>query len=627
MEARISSAAFIFALVLIPVSLPAQTCGDGIVESGEACDDGGAVNGDGCSAYCETERLQTGRQRSCINRLGKAAAKLASLQAKEVAGCIKDAGSGLGADPAGCMVADLGGKIARAKEKVTRTAMRSCPELPDFVSAAAAAIKREAVAQELALATDVFGDDLGASLSGFLAGCSASTPPRSLRDCARCPASAARDFGAVLGAKFDGFRRCKKRGLKTGHVDSRARLEQCFEDIKADPRGKSARAAARLARHVTRKCGLDISAAFPGACRDSVSAGALAQCVATLADCRVCLMVNAADGLGVDCDAFDDGAVNASCVAEGDPGVSLCSQPQAGQVVLPADEGVHYEDLEWWYWTGHLRAADGRWFGFEQVFFLAPTVAGMFQMAHHSITDVAGKTFNYAVGVGPWDGVEPANGFAFAVDGLTAAGYDGVDLIHGELPGGTLDLELHATKRPVLQHGDGYFDYPMGGFTYYYSRERMAAAGTLVLAGESIEVTGTGWFDHQWGGLSGVTGAGWDWFALQLDDDREVMAAQVHDDAGPVLVGGSLTDANCNTQELHAGQVVIAPQGQWISPRTGCTYPMGWDLDIDGMRLSVVPVLDNQELVSPVSTYWEGAAEVRGDATGRAYVELVGYCP
>jgi len=31
--------------------------------------------------------------------------------------------------------------------------------------------------------------------------------------------------------------------------------------------------------------------------------------------------------------------------------------------------------------------------------------------------------------------------------------------------------------------------------------------------------------------------------------------------------------------------------------------------------------------LSPVNKYWEGAALVSGDTSGRAYVELVGYCP
>jgi len=35
------------------------SCGDGIVQAGEACDDGNTASGDGCSATCTTEQSQT----------------------------------------------------------------------------------------------------------------------------------------------------------------------------------------------------------------------------------------------------------------------------------------------------------------------------------------------------------------------------------------------------------------------------------------------------------------------------------------------------------------------------------------------------------------------------------------
>src|SRR5204863_555449 len=34
---------------------PTNTCGNSVVESGEACDDGGVVDGNGCSATCTVE--------------------------------------------------------------------------------------------------------------------------------------------------------------------------------------------------------------------------------------------------------------------------------------------------------------------------------------------------------------------------------------------------------------------------------------------------------------------------------------------------------------------------------------------------------------------------------------------
>lgn len=41
---------------MTPVTPPDPVCGNGVVETGERCDDGGTAAGDGCSATCQTEQ-------------------------------------------------------------------------------------------------------------------------------------------------------------------------------------------------------------------------------------------------------------------------------------------------------------------------------------------------------------------------------------------------------------------------------------------------------------------------------------------------------------------------------------------------------------------------------------------
>lgn len=49
------------ALLTAPKAWAVHTqCGDGVVDSGEGCDDGNRVNGDGCSATCKPEMLACG---------------------------------------------------------------------------------------------------------------------------------------------------------------------------------------------------------------------------------------------------------------------------------------------------------------------------------------------------------------------------------------------------------------------------------------------------------------------------------------------------------------------------------------------------------------------------------------
>jgi predicted secreted hydrolase len=220
-----------------------------------------------------------------------------------------------------------------------------------------------------------------------------------------------------------------------------------------------------------------------------------------------------------------------------------------------------------------------------------------------------------------------ASGFDFSWGNSSARGGNGSDHLHGEVDGDAFDLQLTSSKSPVLQHDQGYTAYPWGGYTYYYSRERLAATGTVTLGGAALPVTGTAWFDHQWGDMTSIVRLGWDWFALQLDDQSEIMLFVVRDPSRPALIGGSLSRSDGTSSPIPADDVAVTTIGQWTSPHSGCTYPSGWNLQIGGRSFTVTPALPDQELSTATPAYWEGACEVTGAVTGRAYVELTGYCP
>ena len=72
----------------------------------------------------------------------------------------------------------------------------------------------------------------------------------------------------------------------------------------------------------------------------------------------------------------------------------------------------------------------------------------------------------------------------------------------------------------------------------------MDATGSLTLGDETFDVTGTAWFDHQWGDFIAVGGGGWDWFAINLDDGTDLMLSLNRDiDGSYPLVYGTLVDA------------------------------------------------------------------------------------
>ncbi len=305
----------------------AASCGDGHLHSGvEACDDGNTTNGDTCSGYCEIESTQTEGQQRCINALNKAAATLTKVQGKTDARCIKHAGKGKESDPQTCLWADRKGKVIRFQLKVARAQARSCIEFPDFGQADADLIARAVLAAELSLARDVFGADLNTALLAMDYDKAA----------ARSQAGVARAYEKIVSARLDAFVRCKKAGLASGQIDSGAALAECFDEISADPKGRVAKARAKVAKHVTNKWrGSSLIETFTGRCVTAADGGEFAQCIGQMADCRACQMLNAIDGLSHSCDAFDDGVLNGSCWKRTPPVTGACPPPIVPGLCVP----------------------------------------------------------------------------------------------------------------------------------------------------------------------------------------------------------------------------------------------------------------------------------------------------
>jgi predicted secreted hydrolase len=307
-------------------------------------------------------------------------------------------------------------------------------------------------------------------------------------------------------------------------------------------------------------------------------------------------------------------------------GAETASALTGDRVQFPRDDGAHQSLIEWWYWAGHLRTGSNRWFGFELVFFELRPFGITLQVTHHAIADIQDRSFHFRIERDRKTEHVPIQAINLSHAGFWAKGADGRDSLHGEVEEYRLDLVLESLKAPVLQHDRGYIDYDFGGSTHYYSRERMDARGTLRIVDQELAVTGSAWFDHQWGDMGNVFEQSWDWFGIQLDDDREIMAFRMRVGGKEKLRGGSYSPAGGQSIRLKPDEIAITPQGTWKSPHSGCVYPRQWLLRIKDQDLLLAPVIEDQELWSSFPRYWEGTAEVSGSATGRAFIEMNNYC-
>lgn len=319
-------------------------------------------------------------------------------------------------------------------------------------------------------------------------------------------------------------------------------------------------------------------------------------------------------------------------------------------VELPADDAfLPDEPVQWWYWTGNLETEQGREFGIEVVFFafspfvivndavINTSLIDKDQLIQAAITDVEDNSFHFNNFLRNRTLPEKLEGqfnlSSGEEDHITAVGGNGSDVLHAEIDDYVFDLKLEAHKDPVIHYDGGAYNYNTGGYTYYYSRKTMKTTGTVSIKGETYKVTGSTWFDRQYGDLYQAIDKGWQWFAIELDNDTQIMVYDINGDTERLESFASITNVDGETTILGPDEFTVTVLDNWVSSNTGCTYPSGWKLNIADKEWFVEPMVKDQELQAKENwfgpIYWEGASRVSDRnqaAVGKAYVELNGYC-
>jgi len=327
------------------------------------------------------------------------------------------------------------------------------------------------------------------------------------------------------------------------------------------------------------------------------------------------------------------------------------------QFGFPEDHGPHPRfRTEWWYLTGNLTTKEGKGFGYqftifrtaltrEQVQRPSAWASNQIYMAHLAVTDIDGNKFYYderfsrggnrlagaqasplRIWLEDWEmrQSEPTVAYDLPVLKVEAKGENaGIDLV------------LKALKPFVLQGEAGLSQNgpEAGDASYYYSYTRLGTRGTITVNGKDWAVSGTSWMDREWS-TSALSSdqIGWDWFALQLDDNTELMYYQMRKKSGApdVFSKGILVHKDGSEASFARDDVILSVTDTWVSP-SGAVYPSGWRLKVPGKGIdfAIVPALRDQLLDVSID-YWEGSVTIEGSrdgskVLGRGYVELTGY--
>jgi predicted secreted hydrolase len=190
------------------------------------------------------------------------------------------------------------------------------------------------------------------------------------------------------------------------------------------------------------------------------------------------------------------------------------------------------------------------------------------------------------------------------------------------------DLTLTQEGPPFIVWGFGALPVPetlglhLQTKNYYYSLTRLHASGTITLDGETLDVTGVTWMDHEYGAFTAPGGKRVTWVLQDMQLDSGVHISNFSLPA-PVL---NQRSASFATVQKPDGTTFISmtwttPLAKWVSPITGKTYftRLLVELpDFNQASITITSLIDSQEFPVNAGPIYEGVASASGTFDGQA---------
>jgi predicted secreted hydrolase len=328
-----------------------------------------------------------------------------------------------------------------------------------------------------------------------------------------------------------------------------------------------------------------------------------------------------------------------------------------GRTVVDIDRDLPWHSGRWpedsWFIVSNLDS-DGQRIGLQIQFQIQsqPNGADVMQLDVVVVNETAGVSRNFEYFYSREQVELSADRMHISTPELTFSGDRNGCAVSVRGKDARIDFTATTAAPPVLMNGEGQFFFIDVDEQYEFAFPAMRTTGTVVIDTVTYQVTGTSWFDRQWGALPGVfagpsDGAqapggdggappkvmNWIWTNPQLDNGVNVAAAQIRDMVNNKIY---LLLTAVHPDGTHVVVPRIEPVDMseyWTSPTTGHAYPTRCVFrapQIDTELIVEVPY-KQQEIVSSVDilTKFEGTATVSGtyqgqQVTGDAFLEFVG---
>jgi predicted secreted hydrolase len=313
-------------------------------------------------------------------------------------------------------------------------------------------------------------------------------------------------------------------------------------------------------------------------------------------------------------------------VSGGTAAAAISGAPALRPVSLPRDHGAHAGfGVEWWYTAGSVRGSNGhRYFWFATAWAAPQGVVSRVNLLDLGTGKTVFADQNLAASpLHPGQRVIPVGRFTLGLYALGRLGrWTAADTA---ATGDRLSLSLIPQVPYVLHGRRGIIAQGPGARSAYYSEPRLAARGTVTLAGQRVALSGLGWLDHQWGSFAGSGSLRWNWFACQLRDGRDLMLYQFLNaqDRPSGVAAGTLVGRTGAVRHLHRFTVTpLSPSVHPVGARS--QYPLGWRLDIPGAGLGLrLRSLTRDGFITNavLPSFWEAPAAITSGPAGGCIVE------
>lgn len=214
-----------------------------------------------------------------------------------------------------------------------------------------------------------------------------------------------------------------------------------------------------------------------------------------------------------------------------------------------------------------------------------------------------------------------------------------------DAPRGPVKAELTFTaKKRAVRHGEnGLVRGVHGEDMFYYFVPRCEVSGHLSLDRTRLTVSGSGWYDHEFGrpppgrekNHRSDDAVAWNWLSAQLDDGTDVSVYELVRTDTRVSVGRCAVIIDPAGKRSAFSEFALTTSDEWTSMRTFERYPTRLALEVPAAHLSLAlrATVPDQEIITAMSkpAFWEGRCEVSGALAGMrvrgaGYLERSGFC-